>query len=388
MSLFDDIERPDVGPRLYAEPEFTYLNRSGRPAVQRIRDLMDQWYLHYPLEHRPDLRGRFRSTDNANHRSAFYELFLHELLRRLGCRVQIHPPIAGIERHPDFLVESETHHARFYLEAVVVTEESEEEMAAQSRMNTVYDAINRLDSPDFYVGMSVFGSPATPPPARRIRDFITEHFGQTTHDEIAGVFAAGGLEALPRWQYEHDGWVIQFFPIPKPPERRGRPGVRPIGIQFTGFQTVETRESIRTAVVEKAHLYGQLDLPYIIALNALGDFVDRSVTLEALLGAEQISFARDPQRTEIGRAQNGAWTSPAGPRYTRVSGVLVTTHLSPSSIQWASICLYHNPWAALPYDCELNRLHNAVPVTQTTLEFRRGESLASILSLPPDWPGE
>jgi len=39
MSLFDIMERADVGPRLYAEPEYVYLNRSGRPGVQKIRDL-------------------------------------------------------------------------------------------------------------------------------------------------------------------------------------------------------------------------------------------------------------------------------------------------------------------------------------------------------------
>lgn len=390
MSLFDELERSCVGPRLYAEPEFTYLNRSGRCGVQKIREVLDDWYSHYPEEHRADLRGRFRSTDDANYRSAFFELFLHELLQRLGCQVQIHPVLAGNVRHPDFLLES-ARHGRFYLEAVLATDESDEEMAAKARMNIVYDALNRLESPHFFIGMDVIGAPATPPSSREIREFLARQLAPLNAEEIAEACERGGFRALPHWRYEHDGWVISLFPIPKSPEQRKTAGVRPIAIQFEEFRFLEIQESIRNAVLQKANRYGQLDLPFVIAVNVLADLVDRDDVLSALFGDEQIIYRRDlavPQGPELGRAPNGAWTSPAGPRYTRVSGVLVAAHLTPSSIPWASVCLYHNPWAARPYDCELNRLHRAVPVNQTTLQFYDGESLASVFGLPADWPGQ
>lgn len=98
MSLFDEMDRDDLGLRLYAEPEFTYLNRSGRPGAQRIREALDAWSARYPGEHKEELRARFRSRDNTQYRSAFFELFLHELLVRLDCRVVVHPPMAGRAR--------------------------------------------------------------------------------------------------------------------------------------------------------------------------------------------------------------------------------------------------------------------------------------------------
>jgi len=238
MSLFDDIERNDIGLRLYSEPEFIYLNRSARPVVQKVREVMDDWYSHYPESHRADLRGRFRSPDDTNHRSAFYELFLHELVRRFECCVEIHPVLAGNTRHPDFLVESPTS-GRFYLEGTLASEESEEGTAARSRMNTVYDALNRLESPNFVVGMDIVGAPATPPSARQIRDFLSQQLLQLNPEEMAELLKLGGFAALPHWRYEHDGWAILFFPIPKSPEQRGKSGVRPIAVQFDGFQTVE-----------------------------------------------------------------------------------------------------------------------------------------------------
>jgi hypothetical protein len=79
MPVFDNIERSALGPRPYAQPDFIYLNVSARPGVQAIRAAIEQWFLHYPIAHRDELRARLRDEDNYQHRSAFFELFLHEM---------------------------------------------------------------------------------------------------------------------------------------------------------------------------------------------------------------------------------------------------------------------------------------------------------------------
>jgi hypothetical protein len=53
-----------------------------------------------------DVRGRRRSRDNAQHESALFELYWHELLRSSGYEVEIHPTLAGLTTNPDFLVRS------------------------------------------------------------------------------------------------------------------------------------------------------------------------------------------------------------------------------------------------------------------------------------------
>jgi hypothetical protein len=54
--------------------------------------------------------------------SAFFELFLHELLLRLGCNVEVHPdPGTGSSRRPDFLV-TDPDGQQFFLEAVLATD--------------------------------------------------------------------------------------------------------------------------------------------------------------------------------------------------------------------------------------------------------------------------
>jgi hypothetical protein len=389
MAVFDQIERVELGPRPYAQPDFNYLNGSARQGVQAIRHTIEEWFLHYPNDDRAELRTRLRSEDNYQHRSAFFELFLHELLLRLGCDVEVHPQVAGTQRHPDFHVQSPMGHA-CYLEAILASDETREESAANARMNQVYDALNRLNSPDFYIGMNLGGAPATPPSARHIRTFLSRHLAQLNFDDIADLFRDGGFRALPHWQYQHDGWSIELFPLPKSDQNRGRGGIRPIGIQFEPMRLLQTREAIRDSVLEKAGRYGELGQPYVIAVNVLSAHLDRIDVMEALFGFEQFRYRPGalPQQPELGRAPNGAWFGPAGIQNTRVSAALVFPNLSQSSLCWTIPCIYHNPWAAHRYAGELDRLNGGVPRDAQYMDFQDGESLRSIFDLREDWPGQ
>jgi hypothetical protein len=64
--------------------------------------------------------------------------------------------------------------------------------------------------------------------------------------------------------------------------------------------------------------------------------------------------------------------------------------IEPTSLEMTprvTACLYDNPWAARPYQGELDRFCHAV-VNENKLEFHDGESLSTILGLPEEWPGE
>jgi len=388
MRLFHEIHRTNEGPAQYAEPEFTYLNRSARVAASRVRQLLEAWFSRYPVAGQGDLVGRFRSTDDKQHRSAFFELFLHELLLCLDCRVEIHPSVGEMSRrYPDFLAEPPSAN-RFYMEAVVATGESTEDAAARARMNDVYDTLNRLESPNFFIGVKLRGAPRTPPPARQIRSFLAQRFVAQDPDEMAKVLESGGLDALPHWYYEHENWELDFFPIPKRPDARGRAGVRPLGMQFYQLVCIEPRVAIRDAIVKKAGRYGEPDLPYVVAANALDENVDEIDVEEALFGKEEFTVSRQQAGSscvEMTRAPDGVWGSESGPRYTRVSAVLVAAPVLPWNVPRAPMCLYHNPWAEKPYSSELTRL------PQAFLEAGRvkrvgGESLAVVLGLPSGWP--
>lgn len=274
------------------------------------------------------------------------------------------------------------------MEAILATDESAEDAAARARMNVVYDVLNRLDSPNFFIGMNLSGFPETPPPTKQIKSFLVKHLAQLNPDEIANLLKTGDLDDLPHWHYEYKGWKIDFFPIPKSPSMRGKGGVRPLGMQFHGVHFLDSRVAIRDAIVAKARRYGDLDLPYVIAVNALGEDVDRIDIMEALFGKEQFTVRltqSGPSEPKMTRVPDGAWVSKSGPRYKRVSAILVAAPVLPWNVPRARICLYHNPWARRPYTSELTRLPQAVP-QDNTMKWQDGESLSTIFGLPLWWP--
>ena len=116
--LFSELQRTFEGPKPYAEPDYEYLDRSARIEAISIRETMEEWLARYPEPDRPDLVARFRSPDEVQHRGAAFELYLHELLSRLGYELTIHPPTPSKkDTRPDFLAKHESEGA-FYVEAV------------------------------------------------------------------------------------------------------------------------------------------------------------------------------------------------------------------------------------------------------------------------------
>jgi hypothetical protein len=381
----------DCGPKPYAEATFSYYNRSGRQAIGRIRDLLEDWFSRYPEPRKPSLRERFRSSDDVAHQSAFFELFLHELLVRLGCKVTVEPPLAGTAQHPDFLVSSPTG-AQFYVEAVLATDESKQAVVAKRRLHQLWDIVNRrLCSPDFLIGAEFETAPPRQPRCRRIIAFLSEHLARLDPDDIRGVWERGGSQALPRWPYEQDGWTISFYPIPKSPETSGESAFDSLGIWGDKeFHAVEPHVAIREAILGKAKRYGTLDSPYVIAVNALGQWVRmhaRRHVMNALCGTEMMVAYPGATSFVPGRNPDGAWRNRAGPRCERVSAVLVAVGLTCWNLTDADVCLYHHPSATLRYASALCRLPQVVP-TGGRMVYVGGESVGDCLGLAPDWPSQ
>jgi hypothetical protein len=391
MVVFDSGERDYLGPSRRSESKFEFLNRSARARPQNIRALIEAWYSHYPTDGQPELRDRMRSNRDAQFAAAFFELAMHELLLRLDCSVHLHPVLPSTSKRPDFMVQAPSG-MRFILECKIVTGGSAKDAAARARVNAVYDGIDQsLKSPNFFVGIDVQGAPNTPPPIRQIAAFLQSQLDQLDPDQIAAFELAERWDEVPHWTYLHDGWHLEFFPISKLPEARGRSGVRPIGRVSSEYQVLEGSRSIRNAIDGKAGLYGTPDVPYVIAVNAL-EMVDTGEVLEALYGTVQtiVSYSdvdvgmREPSIREV-RVPDGAWRGAAGPRNTRVSAALIAFDLSPWNLAHAEMSLFQNPWAQHPLDSVLTRLP-CFRVQDNRAVRHEGETLSHILDIPASWP--
>jgi hypothetical protein len=317
------------------------------PSWQRVRELIEAWFERLCGDAKADVAARLRSGDDRQFQAAFLELYCHETLLRLGYRVACHPDVGQGGRRPDFLAEGEG--GSLVLEATVAAR-SDQEVAAGRREAQVYDAINQVHSPDFFLYVEVKEAGQSPPSAARLRPRLEAWLKGLDYDAIRHAADTRMLfrsPEVPRFPWEDGGWRVEFLPIPKH-EARGKPGLRPIGVHAPTVAFVDDCGRIRKAVLEKATAYGQLDVPYVVAVGVHELMPDAIDVTNALFGREQVAIRTyEDGRVETfpARARDGVWIGPRGVRHRRVSGVLTALGLRPWTVATAVPTLWHHPAA-------------------------------------------
>jgi len=389
MPLFDDFERTELRARRQNEGAFEYMNASARPGIGAIRTLLEQWFGYLPLGAQPDVRGRFRSHDSAQHESALFELYWHELLRRCGLTVAVHPPVPNVAANPDLLALRDGER-QFYLEATLAMPPGDP--AADRRFAELHDTLDRMQSPDYFLEIGYRGSPQGNLRGRVIREKLERWVRDLDYAEVSRLYSRGDYAAVPNLTLTEQECILTFTPIPKGPDVRGQLGVRPVGIVLPAeVRLLRTHDDIRAAVEGKATKYGELDRPLIVALDVLDDFCEDRDVWNALFGEEQILAVRGPDgqfRDEWGhRAPNGAWRGRAGPRNQIVSAVSIVHQLSADTLRTRTVTIIHNPWARNPLAI------GTLPIPQITISVpggriqrQDGRNHADVLDIPTPWP--
>ena len=384
--LFEEKYREYQGPKTYIESDFDYLDRSARIEAERVRQFLNEWIECFPDDEARELVSRIRSGDKRAFDSATFEIVLYAVVRGLGGQLEVHPELKnGSARRPDFFVRMPDGE-EFYLEAVLASEYSEPERAAERRRNVVLESIEKLDSPNFFIGINAEGNPDTPPSSKALRRELSEWLSSLDPDAVAKNVEENGYEQIPSMTWEHEGWRVKFEAIPIKPEKRGK-GQRVIGVLSGGARWANVWEPIRDAVRSKGGRYGELKAPFIVAINVDGHSLDRIDEMQALFGQEEYVFNRaNPDgHPEMRRAPNGAWFGPEGPQYTRVSGAWIFGGLNPWNLVTRKNTLYFNPWAQFSVPSTLQSANHAMAMNDK-MEWVEGERLSTLLGLRESWP--
>lgn len=387
MPIFDKLERSNTKAANYTDPQFDYLNRSAREAADIIRNTIEEWFKIFPEKGKDELRKRLRSNNDTHFFSAYFELYVHALLKKLECSVEIHPTLENKTKKPDFLV-TDNATKKWFLEATLAKDQSDDEEAAEARKNVVYDSINKLDTSDFFIGMDLRGDPKTQPPGRQIKGFLNDKLKNLDVDTLRKQLEEEGYESVPQWPFKFEGWQITFYPIPKSKSAREKDDGSCIGIMSHGARWVDTSASVKRSVRKKASKYGDLQIPYIIAIDCMGVAINSNSILDALFGKEKYVFRILQDGTRVGepdvrRDLNGALISKRGPINTRVSGILIGFGVTPWNRTESSLMLYHNPYTQRPFDSLLCQLDEAIPKSNGLIEFKKGIPAHEILELAP-----
>jgi hypothetical protein len=361
MNLFGNSNRTYDGPALHNENVFNFLNRSSRPASARIRETIETWFTRYPDNNKFELKARFQSEFH----SAFYELFMHELLFTIGCEIHVHPLAdSGSSTHPDFLARFPSG-SEVFMEAVLLTDEAKDRRAKRARNNTLYDEINKMKSQDFFLHIKSVTNPrGIQPSGRKVRDFLNRRLKDLNPDEIFEIIRERGFDAIPKWTFSDGDFKLEVSPIPKSPGCRDKSESRLIGIYPGETRWGGITKSLRRSVTIKAKQHGHLNRPYIVAVNCLSIWgIDEDDISDAFIG------------------NHGVFRN-----YSRISAALVTA-VYPSNIPKASVCLYHSPYADKPCK-ELPWKINQSTYWETKWQIVKGVSIGELMGLPTTWPGE
>lgn len=384
--LFEEKERDFLGPKNYVETSYSYLDRSSRPESQRVREFIEYWIETYPDAETNELIARLRSPKARDFDSAVFELIIFALMSRLGCTISVHPQLDNkTGARPDFLI-SDPNGIEFYLEAVLASEYSQAEISAEKRKNVVLNALDEMESPNFFLGITAYGNPETPPSSRRLRNDLSRWLSARDPDEVGTEIGSLGFTALPLFNWNHENWRIRFEAWPRSPDKRG-PGKRTIGALSGGGGFLSTWEPIRDAVRSKGNHYGDLDKPLLVAINVNAVVVDRIDEMQGLFGQEEYVFDRNDSSSppQMRRQPNGAWYAVSGPQYTRVSGAWIFADINPWNIVSRRNTVYLNPWAKLELP-EIVLSLNHAKLAGTKMRWEEGTPLAEVLELSQHWP--
>lgn len=385
--LFPEVER-DIDYADQQMSNYEFLKRCQRAEFERVRELLENWFQRYPESDSKELKNRFRSGDEPQFRSSFWELYLHELLLRLGYSVEVHPELQTEENtSPDFLAtppEGES----IIVEAASTKKSTEEPDAATRRKEVVLDTINRLSHSDFSLHLENRGAtrnwPKHPPPGSRVRSKLKSWLDGLDYESLRSELEEEGLDTMPTLDFDLEGWKIRFTAVPRSREKRGTEREKIIGLRSPGIQWVDFSTPIRDSVRDKASRYGDIQRPYLVAVNMSDPGLDTVGIMDALFGSEvlQVSapYGGKPEYT-FSREPKGAWVGPKGEINTRVSAVLIGAGATPRSVATAPLVLCHNPWAKRLLEGPITSLPEYVP-EEDTYEKREGTHPRSILGLP------
>lgn len=381
--IFSQYCRQDLSAKLSGESSFAFLDRSARVEIQSVRDKLESIILEYPNEEMFELISRLRSGNDQHFNSAFFELLLYCGLTRLGYGLQPHPVLAnGSSKRPDFLVTA-PNGTRFYLEAVLASEENGNLQGPQRMVQTTLDAIRKTRHEKFWVDVRHSGLPTTQPGTKKLISDILAWLDKLDPDNVRRQMREGGVMKY-QFTWNHEGLHLHL--TPRPINRVRSKSL--IGMTSRGMTFSNSAIPLRDAIAFKGNRYGELEFPLLIAVNFNTPFLDSEEEVEALFGSPLLQHTEEAHSSpEIGLTKEGVWRSRGRPKYTRISGAWIFNALCPYSLARRRSTLYFNPWASKQLPVDLKRLPH-VELSDEGLTYHKGITFREIFELSEEWPNE
>lgn len=390
--IFDEGERTDPSSLGSLESIAHFLNRASGVAWDRVRGEIEQWFSRVCDSTKTSLAGRIRSDDDRQMGGAFWELYCHESLIRLGLNVECEPEIEGSTRHPDFRA---TKGATTFIIEATLAATSDSTVAVDRLQATVFEKLDGLQLDDLLLHVNIRRRGEVAPSVRKLKSLLRDWAQGLDRENLRAKLTESSnvMEpSLPKYHWEESGWEIDFYVMPRDFDEHVTWGNGVVGIKLrTDSVFFDSSVAVKKALEDKAGAYGAPNTPYVIAvasdIHSPGDIG----VLNALFGHEQVTFGIDQMGetvTQEGRAPDGFWIGPSGPRNQLVSAVLVASWIRPWFVSQNVPTIWHNPYAVYPLALSEAPWRSMRIVASGELEESApAQSIHDFFELDRDWPG-
>lgn len=353
MKLFDPFAIRSGDPPPQRRSEFAFLNATGISQAFSIRDLLEEAFANFSGD-QVDVRNRFRSSDNAAHVAAAFELILHEVMVRQG----LHPtsPFITGGKRPDLRVEPSGSSA-------IVIEARMTQPNENIHYRQALDAIATVRRPYVEWHVWIDEDPQSQVSTTALISQLAAFADAHPVSALPAAFNRGG----PHLLFRQGDTKLRIYGLNKQDRPAGA-----LSWHESDSELADT-DDIRKAIKRKKGRY-DLTEPYVLALCSAKGWARDDQFREALFRESRGAGPEDLR---------GFW---AKGQATRVSGVLACYSFKLASIHAARMNLFVNPQAVHPLVG--NPFGCSTASASDTMAGERATPLRELLKLPLGWPGE
>lgn len=332
------------GPSTGKEKTHEFFEREGRPEAAPIRHWIEHWYDQLPADKQPDIRGRMRSGDDDQFTTAYFELQMFAMLKRMGYDITVEPRLADGRYTPDFLARRGDE--AFYLEATVCGYGAGELQATKNEYDAVEKIRAALEDEKIEMHSDLWleaeGVLNRTLAGKRVSKPFVDLMRRTTAAEVQRSCESRSYQYWHRSQcgevVEHGDWRLEGILHPKPhADATGQvlgPGRSAMG---------DATEAIRERLDEKATRWRKMGPPSGILVVAM-----------SICHSQYFSNNGDETRAIRKDSTN----------FKAINGILLVGDVSLGNEQATRARLVHNPERCLPESlAALTREHKLADLT-------------------------
>lgn len=386
--LFDKI--PDInGPKTSTHTAFEYLEGSTRQVMSDVRSMVSQWWANFPAAEQENIKKRLKS-DDVSFSSAIFELLVHQTLVSAGHTVvAVEPEIAGTSKRPDFKMR-DPKGQEYILELTEARDQSADNAASLKRRQEIQDRISEIGSGDFFVDVWWFEEPASLDKiGNKIKEIRTWLHGLDYQREMdRGISISTPRAQRPSHRVWADNYKFELTAYPRNLRKEAKSPC--LGMNTDGVKASTSEESLKASIKTNASRYGELGIPYFIAINIHDFAIDVDSEVGALFGPLNLCILTDKNTGKMIKkyweySGDGQFIRKGKPKNTRVTGVWIFRNLSLFGGNNRKSCVYYHPHAKFPMelDVEAEAFRAA---NDGSFERSTGKSMNELLGLDPNWP--